>query len=356
MFERVPPEKYGGTERIVSYLTEELVRRGHEVTLYATEDSLTSARLIGCAPTGLRLSPVAYDHNALLMAMLERVYRESAEYDIIHYHVDFYHFPLSRRNDGRHVTTLHGRLDLPGLDVLYSEYRDIPLVSISDAQRRPMPAVNWVGTVYHGMPPDDIPFCPKGEGYLLFLSRFSPEKRAETAIEIATLSGLPLKLMGKVDAVDRPYFESAVRPLLDRPGIEFLGETDETAKLEALSRASVLLFPIEWPEPFGMVLMESMAAGTPVVGFPYGSVPEVLSDLRSGRIVSTVREAVAAVGECLALDRAEVRKVFEERFSVTRMVDDYESIYRRILGEERDLQQPVRGAPAPAASGDAPRS
>jgi len=331
LFESVPPRRYGGTERIVSYLTEELVRRGHDVTLYASADSVTNARLVACAPAGLRLDSLPWDHDALLLAMLERVCREAAYYDIIHYHIDFYHFPLSRRNGTTQLTTLHGRLDLPGLDVLYHEYSDMPLVSISNAQRIPIPFANWVGTVYHGMPLDVIPFQPEAEGYLVFLSRFSPEKHAEKAIEIARLAGLPIKLAGKVDSPDRAYFESTIKPLLDEPGVEFLGECEESEKRELLSRARALVFPIEWPEPFGMVLMEAMAAGTPSIGFPFGSVPEVLSDPRCGRIADSVPAAVEAIGECLKLDRADVRKTFEDRFSVERMADDYEEIYERIL-------------------------
>jgi glycosyltransferase involved in cell wall biosynthesis len=256
LFERVPPVKYGGTERIVSYLTEELVRRGHEVTLYASGDSLTDARLVAGCKTGLRLEGRDWDHNALLFPMLERVCREAAGYDVIHYHTDFYHFPLCRRHDTPHVTTLHGRLDIPGLQELYEEYAEVPLVSISDAQRTPVPHAGWQTTIYHGMPLDAIPFQPEPEDYLVYLGRFSREKRADRAIEIGRLTGLPLKLLGKVDRADRVYFESEIEPLLDGDGVEFLGEPDEAAKLEALRNARALLFPIDWPEPFGMVLIE----------------------------------------------------------------------------------------------------
>jgi glycosyltransferase involved in cell wall biosynthesis len=343
LYERVPPVKYGGTERIVSYLTEELVRRGHDVTLYASGDSLTSARLVRGSQRGLRLDSRPWDHQALLFAMLERVYREAGEYDLVHYHVDFYHFPFSRRHPVPQVTTLHGRQDIPGLSALYREYRDMPLVSISDAQRAPVPHANWQATVYHGMPRGDIRFEPDPGDYLLYLSRFSPEKRADRAIEIAKLVGMPLKMLGKVDKADEPYFESEIRPRLTSGSIEYLGECQEAEKLEVLRHARVFLFPIDWPEPFGMVLIEAMAAGTPVVGFPHGSVPEVLADPRSGRIVDNVPAAAEAVKELLGVDRAQVRRVFEERFSVERMTDDYEAVYEQVIADAEN-----GGGPGPS--------
>jgi glycosyltransferase involved in cell wall biosynthesis len=331
LYERVPPVKYGGTERIVHYVTEELVRRGHDVTLYASGDSLTSARLVPGIPSATRLDVRDWDHNALLFAMLERVCHEAADYDLVHYHVDFYQYPFFRRQLSPQVTTLHGRLDLPGLEALYREYREVPLVSISNAQRKPIPWANWLATVYHGMPLDAISFQPEAGDYLLFLSRFSPEKRADRAIEIALRAGMPLKMLGKVDRVDQGYFDFVIQPLLKHEGIEYLGEVEAPEKLEVLSRARALLFPIDWPEPFGMVLIESMAAGTPIVGYPHGSVPEVLADPRSGRIVDSIPKAVQAVGELIDADRAAVRQVFEERFSVERMVDDYEAVYDRAI-------------------------
>lgn len=341
LFERVPPVKYGGTERIVSYLTEELVRRGHDVTLYASGDSLTSAQLVPGSETAIRLDPRPWDHNALLFAMLENVCRNADDYDLIHFHADFYHFPFSRRHGVPHVTTAHGRQDIPGLTELHHEYPDMPLVSISNAQRRPVPRADWVATVYHGMPLDDIPFQPRADDHLIYLSRFSPEKRADRAIAIARGAGLPLKMLGKVDRADEPFFEAKVRPLLSQEGIEFLGETDEEEKRRELSTARALLFPIDWPEPFGMVLIEAMAAGTPCLGFPSGSVPEVLSDPRSGRIANSVPSAIAAMREVLELDRAGVRQVFEERFSVERMVDDYEAVYERIIAGSRPASRRI---------------
>jgi glycosyltransferase involved in cell wall biosynthesis len=331
LYERVPPVKYGGTERIVSYLCEELVRRGHEVTLYASGDSVTSARLVSGSPVATRLAPEPWDHNALLFAMLEQLTREAGDYDVIHFHTDFYHFPFSRRHGTPHVTTLHGRQDIPGLAEMYRKFQDMPLVSISDAQREPVPGASWVRTVYHGMPLEDIPFQPQPGDYLIYLSRFSPEKRADRAIEIAQRAGMPLKLAGKVDQADEAYFEAKVRPLLDGDGIDYLDELEETDKRDILSRARALLFPIDWPEPFGMVLIEAMAAGTPSVGFPCGSVPEVLSDPRSGRVVDSVPDAVQAVKELYEVDRSEVRRAFEEHFSVERMVDDYEAVYEQII-------------------------
>jgi glycosyltransferase involved in cell wall biosynthesis len=336
LYERVPPVRYGGTERIVSYLTEELVRRGHEVSLYASGDSLTSARLVPGSQEATRLNPRGPDHNALLFVMLEQLVAEAEQYDLIHFHVDFYHFPFSRRRPVPQVTTLHGRQDIPGLAEVYRRYADMPLVFISNAQREPVPDAHWVATVYHGMPRADISFEPDPSGYLVYLSRFSPEKRADRAIEIARRAGMPLKLLGKVDKTDEPYFEAKVRPFLKDEGIEYLGECGETEKREVLSKARVLLFPIDWPEPFGMVLIEAMAAGTPCLGWPCGSVPEVLADRRSGRVVNSIPEAVEAIGELVEADRAAVRQVFEERFSVERMVDDYEAVYRRVMGAARD--------------------
>lgn len=334
LFESVPPQKYGGTERIVSYITEELVRRGHEVTLYASGDSRTSARLVSCAPRGLRMASALDSGDALLFCMLEKVSHDAHTYDVVHYHTDFYHFPVSRRNATVNVTTLHGRLDLPGLPELYDEFGEMPLVSISDAQRQPVPRANWQGTVYHGMPLDDIRFQPDAGDYLVFLSRFSPEKRADRAIEIAQLAEMPLKMLGKVDPADKAYFDSTIRPLLKSKHIEFLGETEEEEKLQILSRARALLFPIDWPEPFGMVLMEAMAAGTPTIAFPFGSVPEVLSDPRSGIVVRDVAEAASAAKRIDRLERAGVRGVFEQRFSVGRMVDDYLGVYERLLNSD----------------------
>jgi glycosyltransferase involved in cell wall biosynthesis len=331
LFESVPPKKYGGTERVVSYLTEELVRRGHDVTLFATADSVTSARLIAGAPQGLRLAAGVMDPIAPLFPMLEAVCRVGHEFDIIHYHVDYFHYPFSRRSSGAHVTTLHGRLDLPELRQVYREYADIPLVSISDAQRRPVPRANWQATVHHGMPLAAIPFEEAGRDYLVFLGRFSPVKGPERAIEIAKKAGVPLRMMGKVDKADAEYFEEVVRPLIRDSGAEFLGEGGEADKRELFSNAAAFLFPIDWPEPFGMVVIEAMAAGVPTIAFPHGSVPELLADPRSGIVVPDVQAAVKAVPAAIAMDRRAVRAAFEEHFSVERMVDDYLDVYENMI-------------------------
>jgi glycosyltransferase involved in cell wall biosynthesis len=331
LYESVPPKMYGGTERVVSYLTEELVRRGHEVTLFASADSITRARLVACAPMGLRTDGTIRDGLALHIAMLERVAQEMPDFDLVHYHVDYLHFPLSRRSATPHVTTLHGRLDLPELVLLYREFRDMPLVSISDAQRRPLTWANWQATVHHGLPLDAVPPGDGAGGYLLFLGRISPEKRADRAIEIAQLAGWPLKIVAKVDPVDGAYFDSTIRPLLSKPGVEFLGELGGEDKLEILRGAAALLFPIDWPEPFGMVLIEAMAAGTPVIAFPRGSVPEVIDHGLSGLIVHDIGEAARAVPRAAAMDRELVRSTFEQRFSVGRMVDDYLTAYASLL-------------------------
>ena len=337
LYESVPPKMYGGTERVVSYLTEELVRRGHDVTLYAGGDSRTRAHLVSCAPSGLRLNPGVKDPLALHVAMLERVARDALDYDIIHFHTDYLHFPQTRRYATPHVTTLHGRLDIPELVPLYREFRDVPLVSVSHAQRRPLPWAGWVATIYHGLPLD----CARLQGspgrYLVFLGRLSPEKRPDRAIEIARLTGMPLKIMGKVDVVDRAYYRSTIRPLLKGADVEFLGEGGDAEKFLVLSGALALLFPIDWPEPFGLVQIEAMAVGTPVIAFPHGSVPEVVDDEVTGFIVHSVEEAAEAVDRAMTLDRARIRRTFEERFSVERMVDEYEDLYRSMT-EEREIK------------------
>jgi glycosyltransferase involved in cell wall biosynthesis len=347
LYESVPPKLYGGTERVVSYLTEELVRRGHEVTLYASGDSETSARLVPCARSGLRLDPNVRDPLALHFAMLERVARDAREYDIVHYHTDYLSFAFSRRHRTPHVTTLHGRLDLPELAPIYREFKDVPLVSISHAQRRPLPWANWKATVYHGLPLDCACIQAVPGDYLVFLGRLSPEKRPDRAIEIARLTGRPLKIMGKVDAADRAYYHSTIRPLLKKADVEFLGEGGDRDKFPVLAQALALLFPIDWPEPFGLVQIEAMAVGTPVIAFPSGSVPEVIDPEVTGFIVYSVEEAAQMVERAASLDRARIRRTFEERFSVQRMVNDYEDLYETITaGVER---VPRRVAPMQAA-------
>jgi glycosyltransferase involved in cell wall biosynthesis len=328
LFESVPPRTYGGTERVVHYLTEALVRQGHDVTLYASADSRTSARLRPTVPEALRLSKVRRDPLPWHLLQLAEIARDAGEYDIVHFHTDLLHFPLSRKLEVPQLTTLHGRLDLPDLKPLYQEFRDMPVVSISDHQRAPLPMARWAGTVYHGLPADLYTFRAEGGDYLVFLGRISPEKGPEQAIEIAVKADMPLKIAAKVDEVDREYFEERVKPLLAHPLVEFVGEVDERGKNELLGGARALVFPICWPEPFGLVMIEAMACGTPVIAFRNGSVPEVVRDGVSGYIVDSVDAAVEALGRIDAIDRAGCRAWFDERFTADRMARDYVKLYR----------------------------
>ncbi|ANN62201.1 glycosyl transferase (plasmid) [Mesorhizobium sp. 131-3-5] len=336
LMESVPPKFYGGTERIVSYLTEELVRQGHEVTLFASGDSRTSAELVACCDAALRLSPKGRDPVPCHVSMLEQVRRWAEAFDVLHFHVDVLHFPIIREFSRRTVTTLHGRLDLPDLARLYAMFDDIPLVSISDDQRRPMPPVNWLGTVYHGLPPGILPFREKASSYLAFLGRISPEKGPLAAIEIAARARMPLKIAAKIDSVDRSFWRESVEPqVLRNSNVEFIGEINERQKAEFLGNAAALLFPIDWPEPFGLVTIEAMACGTPVVAFNRGAVPEVIDDGVSGFIVKNIAEAVKAVHRVGDLDRARVRRTFEKRFTAERMCADYMAIYRSLTGDKQ---------------------
>lgn len=339
--ESVPPRLYGGTERVVSYLTEELVRQGHDVTLFASGDSRTSANLVQCCDRALRLHTVVRDPLAYTVMMLEKVRRRAAEFDVLHFHIDYLHFPLVQDFVERTVTTLHGRLDLPDLRPLFTAFPDIPLISISRAQRRPVPRrVNWAGNVYHGLPESLLPFraAPQG-GYLAFLGRISPEKRPDRAIEIAARAGLELKIAAKIDDVDRTYWAERIAPLIAKNSkVEFVGEIDEGKKADFLGNARGLLFPIDWPEPFGLVSIEAMACGTPVVAFQAGSVPEVIDDGITGFVVKNVDDAVDAVRRLPGLDRRRVRAVFESRFTAERMAGDYVSIYRRMYSEPKALK------------------
>jgi len=337
LMERCPPRLYGGTERVVAYLTDELVRRGHQVTLFASGDSVTSASLVPCCDQALRLNPDVRDPVPYHVMMLDQVRRLANEFDILHFHIDILHFPLIRDIADRTLTTLHGRLDLPDLKPFYTAFAQFPLVSISDHQRKPMPPVNWVGTVYHGLPSDLLPFRPNPEGYLAFLGRISPEKRPDRAIQIAAAAGLPLKIAAKVDKADQAYWEQVIGPMVaEHPNVEFIGEINEHEKAEFLGNASALLFPIDWPEPFGLVMIEAMACGTPVVAFRSGSVPEIIEDGVSGFIVESMEEAVAAVARIDQLPRAQVRECFERRFTVERMAENYVSIYRRLVESRRE--------------------
>ena len=347
--ESVPPRLYGGTERIVSYVTEELVRRGHEVTLFASGDSQTAARLVRCSPMALRLDEAVADALPHHMLMLDHLRQRHDQFDVLHFHIDIMQFPLLRLLSTPSVTTLHGRLDLADLQPFYRRFSDFPLVSISEAQRRPMPPVRWMRTIHHGLPRSLLDFSPHPEGYLAFLGRISPEKRPDRAIEIAARAGLPLKIAAKVDKVDRDYWREVVEPMVRRtPLVEYVGEISEGEKAEFLGNASALIFPIDWPEPFGLAMIEAMACGTPVVAFRCGSVPEVVDPGLTGFIVRTIEEAVAATGHLGSLDRAMVRATFERRFSVERMVSEYEEVYRELcsgtsaFSAENDTVMPLR--------------
>jgi len=332
LMESVPPRFYGGTERIVSYLTEELVQLGHDVTLFASGDSITSADLVGCAPVALRLDSSVRDVIPYYMLMLDRVRMRADDFDIIHFHIDQFHFPVFRPIGRRTVTTLHGRQDLPDIKPLYLGFNDMPLVSISDAQRRPVAKANFVRTVQHGLPSDLHTFVPQPRGgYVAFLGRISPEKRPDRAIAVARTLGIPLKIAAKIDRVDEVYFRETIAPLLKEPGVEFIGEINEHQKSDFLGEARALLFPIDWPEPFGLVMIEAMACGTPVLAFRAGSVPEVIDHGVTGMIVDSVEVAVAAMPRVLGLDRAAVRRRFEERFTAKRMALEYVSVYEALL-------------------------
>ena len=334
LLESCPPRLYGGTERVVSYLTEELVRQGHDVTLFASGDSLTSARLVPFCETALRLDPRIKDPVPAHVVMLDRVRALADDFDVLHFHVDVLHYPLIRDFADKTVTTLHGRLDLPELKSVYSTFSHVPLVSISSDQRRPMPPVNWVGMVHHGLPADLLHFNPSPKGdYLAFLGRISPEKGPDRAIEIATHAGARLKMAAKIDRVDQDYWEAVVKPLVDaHPNVEFVGEINEREKAKFLGEAAALLFPIVWPEPFGIVMIEAMACGTPVIAFPAGSAPEVIDDGVSGWLVRDVAEAVSAVQCVENFDRAKARACFERRFTIDRVAREYVNIYRSLPG------------------------
>ena len=332
--ESVPPQLYGGTERIVAYLTDELVRLGHDVTLFASADSRTLATLNPCWPQALRLGGPCWDPLAPHLLMLEEVARRADEFDVLHFHVSQFHFPLARRLPVAHLTTLHGRLDIPEMVPLYQEYLDIPLVSISDAQREPLAAAGWTGTVLHGLPLDLLQLRERTEGYVVFLGRIAPEKRVDRAIQIATACGRRLRIAAKIDAADRDYFERDIRHLLDHPLVEFIGEIDEAQKQDVLGGASALLFPIDWPEPFGLVMIEAMACGVPVLAFRGGSVDEVIDEGVTGMVVESVEEAVAALPVVESLDRRRCREVFEERFSARRMAEDYVELYESVIARK----------------------
>jgi glycosyltransferase involved in cell wall biosynthesis len=329
--ESVPPKLYGGTERVVHWLTDELVRQGHSVTLFASGDSATSAELVPCVPQGLRLAGIR-DPVASHLVMLNEVRTRAHEFDVIHFHVDLLQHVLFRDLSHKCVTTLHGRLDIPDFMPVFESFPEMPLISISNSQRAPMPCgMNWLATVYHGLPATVCPFRRGSGNYLAFLGRISPEKRPDRAIAITKAAGVPLKIAAKVDPADQVYFEEAIRPLLDHPLVEFVGEIDEGAKCDFLGNASGLLFPIDWPEPFGLVMIEAMSSGTPVIAFRNGSVSEVVTPNVSGFIVDSVEEAANAVRKIRDLSREGVRRHFEARFTATRMASDYVDAYSALL-------------------------
>jgi len=334
LHESVPPRLYGGTERVVSWLTEELVRQGHDVTLFASGDSLTNARLVPACSQALRLDHECVDPLAHHFNLVEQVMQQKDAFDVIHFHIDYLHFSMSRREEISNLTTLHGRLDIPDLVPLYREFSEMPVVSISDAQRLPLPWINWQGTVHHGMPESLFkPFLTEGK-YLAFLGRISPEKGVDQAIQIALRAGLPLKLAAKVDRADQNYYDARIKPMLNNELIEFVGEISDSEKNEFLGNAAALLFPINWSEPFGIVLIEALACGLPVIAYPLGSVPEIIEDGVSGYLVRNVTDAAKAVKNLASLDRRKCRRAFEQRFSVKRMAQDYLEIYERIVKRE----------------------
>jgi glycosyltransferase involved in cell wall biosynthesis len=335
--EPVPPERYGGTERVIGHLIDELSRHGHEVTLFASGDSTAPADLVAPTRKSLRTDPTIEDKLAPHIQELGQVIERAESFDIIHSHVDYVAFPVAALSPTPTVHTLHGRLDLPHLRPVFAQFNELAFVSISDAQRSPLDGlgINWVATVYHGLPLDEYPYDPDGGDELVYLGRISPEKRPDLAIEVATRAGMTLTMAAKIDATDKDYFERDIRPLLDHPLINFVGEVDHKQKVELLTRARALLFPIDWPEPFGLVMIEAMACGTPVVTRPCGAVPEIIDHERTGLVASSVDELVDAVKRVDRLDRRECRREVEERFSASRMASDYERVYRRLVETSR---------------------
>ena len=344
LIERVPPACYGGTERVVSYLTEELVARGHAVTLFASGDSVTRARLVPGWEQNLRLGKPATDPVAVHMGMLLGVYERAKEFDVIHCHTDYLGLPLSRTVSVPTVLTLHGRLDIPEIHPVYQRFPNVHLVSISDAQRAPLTGVRWAATIHHGLSPDMYRFHAHGGRHLLFLGRISPEKCPDAAIRVAIRAGVPLRIAAKVDAPNQEYFEQVVRPMLDHPLVEFLGEVDDARKEELLADALAFVFPIDWPEPFGIVLIEALACGTPIIARRRGSIPEIVTHGETGFVCDDEDEMVAAIGRVGEISRAACRASFEQRFAVETMTDAYLRLYERARGAPRET---IRVLPTP---------
>lgn len=331
LFESVPPKGYGGTERVVSYLTEELVRQGHEVTLFASGDSVTTAKLVSVIDHSIRPAGVHPSWLAYHLLQMELLAEQAPSFDIIHFHTDYLHFPLLKRISTPHVTTLHGRLDLPELVPLYRHFHDAPFISISDHQRSPVPWANWRATVHHGLPPDLYPYEADSGDYFVFIGRLSPEKRVDRAIEIAKQCDLPIYIGAKLDDVDEAYFNESIKPLLRHPLVHYVGEVGEQEKRELMGHARALLFPIDWPEPFGLVMIEAFSCGTPVIAYGHGSVPEIMEDGVTGFVVGNQEEAVRAARNIHTIDRKGCRNVFERRFTAAHMTESYLSAYRQIL-------------------------
>lgn len=331
LFESVPPKAYGGTERVISYLTEELVRQGHEVTLFATGDSVTRARLVPAVSESIRQHMMQQTGIAYHTIQMDLVRELAHTFDIIHFHTDFLHFPLAKALRTPHITTLHGRLDMQALAPLYKHFDRVPLVSVSNHQRTPLPWVNWCDTVYHGLPSDLYSFHASAGGYFAFIGRMSQEKRVDRAIDIARQCGIPLYIGAKIDEADQAYFNEYVKPLLRHPLVKYLGEVSEREKRELLEHASALLFPIDWPEPFGLVMIEALSCGTPVIAYRHGSVPEIMDDGVTGFVVTSQEDAVRAACNIGAIDRRGCRTAFERRFTVAHMAENYLRVYQRVL-------------------------
>ncbi len=343
LYEAVPPKLYGGTERVVAHLTDALVDLGHDVTLFASADARTRARLVPVRDQAIRLDPAPLKSDlAAHMTLLSEVLKRADDFDVIHFHTDMIHFPFFSRCADKTITTLHGRLDMKDIGEVYERWPGFGLVSISDDQRRPLPHASWKATVHHGMPGELYEFSPKSEGYLAFLGRISPEKRPDRAIEIATKLNKRLKIAAKVDAADKVYWETVIRPLVEgNPLIEFVGEIGDHQKSAFLGGADALLFPIDWPEPFGLVMIEAMACGTPVVAFRCGSTPEVIEDGETGFLVDTLEQAVAAAGRAHLLDRHAIRARFDLRFSATAMARRYLDVYGDLLARRPFAEEAI---------------